>query len=451
VGHDVTATPGWYRDPASTERLRWWDGNAWTSHVAASPVAPCTAAAGPQQGGGLAAAGGEQGSAAELRAQVAELTRRRDALQSQIVETGDRALLQEVGLYAYSHPLDSSAQYSDALGTLQEEMKRNVKENRAVVGTKKWAINGSEADGARMVADLSKLMLRAYNTEADNVMRTLKPHALRTAIERLQKMRASISRLGISMKIEVTDGYHALRVKELKLTADYLAKVAEERERERDERARLKEEAIARREYEREQAKLEKERAHHEAALNALRMKGDAAGVEGLTQKLAEVQRAIDGLVSRSANIRAGYVYVISNCGAFGDGVVKIGMTRRLDPMERVRELGDASVPFRYDVHLILFSDDAVGLEGALHDRFSRTRVNCVNMRREFFYATPHDVKGALVELNANLLTFVEVAEALEWRQSQGELRRRATGGGVEEVTDEPPADAGGPPPVTAS
>jgi len=270
-------------------------------------------------------------------------------------------------------------------------------------------------------------MLRAYNTEADNVVQGLRPYALESATGRLEKMKTSISKLGVSMKIEITGGYHAFRLKELELTADYQAKVAEEKEREREARAKLKEEEAARREYEREQARLEKEKAHYEAALNALRMNGDQAAVIQAEGKLAEIQNAIEGVIERAANVRAGYVYVISNIGAFGDKVVKIGMTRRLDPMDRVRELGDASVPFRFDVHALFFSEDAVGVETALHHRFARYRVNFVNAHREFFFVTPTEVRSALVDLQGSVLHFDEVPEALEWHQSQSILRAQAT------------------------
>ncbi len=118
---------------------------------------------------------------------------------------------------------------------------------------------------------------------------------------------------------------------------------------------------------------------------------------------------------------------MISNIGSFGETVVKIGLTRRLEPMERVHELGDASVPFRFDVHALVFSDDAVGLEAALHQKFADRRVNMVNARREFFYISPHDVKEALLHLRGDLLSFVEAPEALEWHQSQN-TRRAATG-----------------------
>ena len=123
-------------------------------------------------------------------------------------------------------------------------------------------------------------------------------------------------------------------------------------------------------------------------------------------------------------NIRAGYVYVISNVGAFGPNVVKIGMTRRLEPRDRIRELGDASVPFRYDVHALFFSDDAIALEGELHKAFADRRVNFVNERREFFFATPAEVRDLLAKKVGGLLEFTEAPEASEYFQSRGRWPR---------------------------
>jgi len=112
-------------------------------------------------------------------------------------------------------------------------------------------------------------------------------------------------------------------------------------------------------------------------------------------------------------------VYVISNVGAFGPDMVKIGMTRRLEPMDRVRELGDASVPFRFDVHALVFSQDAVALETTLHQRLAHKRVNLVNHRREFFYATPAEVKDLLLTLGDDqILEYTDTPEAVEWRAS---------------------------------
>jgi hypothetical protein len=122
--------------------------------------------------------------------------------------------------------------------------------------------------------------------------------------------------------------------------------------------------------------------------------------------------------IYRLANIRAGYVYVISNRGAFGPNVVKIGLTRRLEPLERISELSGASVPFRFDVHALFFSEDAVSLENELHQHFAERAVNMANRRKEFFFATPAAVREALIDKVGNLLEFTENAEATEYLQS---------------------------------
>ncbi len=219
------------------------------------------------------------------------------------------------------------------------------------------------------------------------------------------------------MQIRISTPYYQLRVRELELTADFLQKQAEEKEAERLERERLREERKVQQEIERERLRLEKERQHYANALQALVAKGDETAAERLRSQLSDVERAIQDVDYRAANIRAGYVYVISNIGSFGERMVKVGLTRRLDPLDRIRELSDASVPFNFDIHAVFFSKDAVGIETALHERLTRVRVNVVNRRREFFKATPLEVKAHLAELAGELLQFTDVAEALEYRQ----------------------------------
>jgi hypothetical protein len=269
-----------------------------------------------------------------------------------------------------------------------------------------------------MVRDFSKLMLRAFNAEADNLVRGMKPYKLDSALDRLAKTSETIERLGKTMDIRISPAYYQLRVRELELTADYLEKQAEEKEVERAERERMREERKAQQEIERERARLEKERQHYANALEALLRNGDGSGSARLREQLDEVNRALENVDYRAANIRAGYVYVISNIGSFGERMVKIGMTRRLDPMERIRELSDASVPFNFDVHAVFFSRDAVTIEADMHARLSSVRVNSVNRRREFFRASPTEVKVHLGELSGELLEFTEVPEALEYSQS---------------------------------
>lgn len=151
-------------------------------------------------------------------------------------------------------------------------------------------------------------------------------------------------------------------------------------------------------------------------ALEALQSSGSSDAE--LERKLAALDAAIAQNDYRAANIRAGYVYVISNRGAFGANVVKIGLTRRLEPLDRVRELGGASVPFRFDVHGLFFAEDAVTLEAELHQHFADRRVNHANTRKEFFFASPGEVRAVLMSKIGNLLEFTEHAESTEYLQS---------------------------------
>lgn len=352
---------------------------------------------------------------AECAAAQAQLEQARQA----IVVTQEIEILQEAGVYDYRHPLTDAAAYKGALQQLQDRIKTMTRaDGGAVTGATDWTVNGSRPQGAKMVRETSKLMLRAYNAEADNLVRSMKPYKLESAIARLNKVADTISRLGATMSIAISPRYHQLRVYELELTADYLAKKEQDKEHERAERERLREEQKVQLEIQRERLRLEKEQAHYRNALEALEAKGDEDAATRMRDQLAEIDKAIRDVDYRAANIRAGYVYVISNVGAFGSEVVKVGLTRRLDPLDRVRELGDASVPFRYDVHALFFSDDAVGIEAELHRRLAERRINRVNLRREFFRASPAEVRGLLLELTGELLEFTDTPEALEYRQS---------------------------------
>ncbi len=220
------------------------------------------------------------------------------------------------------------------------------------------------------------------------------------------------------MEMRVSPEYHALRITELELTADYLFKQQEEREAAREERERLREERKAEQELAQQREKLDKERAHYANTLAALRAQGGTKEVEEVENRLRDIDAAIEMNDFRVANIRAGYVYVISNIGSFGKSVVKIGMTRRLEPMDRIRELGDASVPFPFDIHALYFSDDAVTLENELHNSFGARRVNHANLRREFFFATPEEVRDVLAAKVGNLLEYASRPDAEQYYQS---------------------------------
>ncbi len=360
---------------------------------------------------------------ADLTGQVQALNVRLAELQTQVAVTQEQAILQEVGIYQYRHPLSDAPAYQAELARLSDAVKAMAaRDGGAIEAATSWTVNGSAAQGRTMVREYSKLMLRAYNAEADNLVRGLKPYKLATSIDRLNKVALTIERLGKTMSIRISTPYHQLRIRELELTADFLEKQAEQKEREREEKARLREERQAQLEMQRERERLDRERQHHLNALAALEASGDTAGAERLRAQLADVDKAIAEVDYRAANIRAGYVYVISNVGSFGPTVIKVGMTRRLDPRDRVRELSDASVPFNFDVHALFFSADAVGIETKMHQLLANKRVNRVNSRREFFYATPTEARGHLASLSGEILEFVEIPEAVEFHQSETEI-----------------------------
>ncbi len=360
--------------------------------------------------------------------EMAQLEQRLSTAKSQVIVTEDLAVLQEAGVYSYRHPLTDAVAYCTELARIQEAVKAMTrKDGGAIEAATNWTVDGSLPKGRVMVRDVSKLMLRAYNAEADNLVRSLKPYKLDTAIERLGKVASTIERLGRTMNIRVTAEYHGLRVRELELTADYQAQVAEEKEREREEKARLREERQVQQEIERERQRLVREKQHYANASDALLAKGDEEGSERLKLQVADLERAIADVDYRAANVRAGYVYVISNLGSFGENMVKIGMTRRLEPGDRIRELSDASVPFNFDVHALFFSNDAVGIEAQMHARLADKRVNRVNQRREFFYSTPAEAREHLTALSGDLLQYEDLSEALEFRQSLSETQRNAT------------------------
>lgn len=370
----------------------------------------------PREASTAAPAGDE---VATLRRRVAELEAQLAARAADIVELDDERVLQEVGIYEYHHPLENAEDYRERLKDLRDRIKDFVRNGEAILASDMFTFNNSLAKGRKMTADLSKLMLRAYNAEADSCVRALRAGNVVTAKKRLQASVTSIAKLGALMEMRVNPEYHSLRIEELELTADFAIKVQEERERAREERERLREERRAEQELAAERERLDKERAHLANALAALQTGDrDPDGVAALTAKLEALDDAIEQNDYRAANIRAGYVYVISNRGSFGPNMIKIGMTRRLEPMDRVRELGDASVPFPFDVHALFFSEDAVALENELHKEFAELRVNRVNERREFFFATPAQVHSVLAQKVGNLLEFTDEPESTQYLQS---------------------------------
>ncbi|UVY84507.1 DUF4041 domain-containing protein [Brachybacterium sp. NBEC-018] len=327
--------------------------------------------------------------------------------------------LESAGDIDRAHPAQDSIALAAELRDLRTQIKVIVKDGRAVSAVEAVDTSSLSLPKRRRAATrLSTLALRAFNAEADAVIAAATATNEEASAQKIARSADAIGKLLDTFEGQISSEYVQLKIRELRLAVQHAKARAFEKELEKERRAELREQAKAERELEAERERLRKELAHYENIREAMREKGDDEGIARMEAKLVEIQHGIEDVDHRAANIRAGYVYVISNLGAFGERMVKIGLTRRLDPMDRVRELGDASVPFGFDVHALFFSDDAVGVEAELHRRFSTKRVNRVNLRREFFYATPAEVRDQLADIAGDLIDFREDPEAEQFRES---------------------------------
>lgn len=351
-----------------------------------------------------------------------------EQIKSEIVETREEVLYQEFGLYTPRYNLMKADDYKAKLLEIRADQKEMIRAGNAVTGNVNWQVNGSMAKGKKMVSDTQKLLLRAFNAECDDAIEHVKYNNIDAAEKKITKSREAISKLGNMMSISIAPAYYQLKLKELFLAFEYQRKKEQEKEEQREARAQMREAAKLAREIEEERKKLEKEQNHYKNALQQIDVQLKNASDEDkdailakrseLLQQLNKIDEEFKAVDYREANQRAGYVYVISNIGAFGENVYKIGMTRRLDPQDRVDELGDASVPFKFDVHAMIFSDDAPGLEAALHNAFADRKVNCVNQRREFFRVSLDEIKKVVKENYDGSAEFTEIAPAEQYRES---------------------------------
>lgn len=376
-----------------------------------------------------------QGAIEKARAELDEITRQTEyqkrlmsELRDQIIETDEAVSLQSFGVYKPRYDLMRSDEYRARLLEIRAKQKELIKGKAATTGLTNWTVNNNAAQGRKMVSDMQKLLLRAFNAECDDVIEHVRYSNLEASEKRITSSREAISKLGAIMGVSITPAYYRFKIEELYLAFEYQQKKQQEKEEQKEARARLREEAKLAKEIEEERKKLEKEQRHYQNALRKIEAQlanapeSDRADIEQkreeLVQQLQKIDQAFKDVDYREANQRAGYVYIISNVGAFGENVYKIGMTRRLDPMDRVDELGDASVPFDFDVHAMIFSDDAPKLEAALHKAFSDRKLNFVNQRREFFRVTLDEIKAVVRANFDKTVEFVDFPPAEQYRQS---------------------------------
>lgn len=364
-----------------------------------------------------------------LQSAQAQLSQDIQSKRQQVFDLDESILLQDFGLYRPKYELMNADAYKARLLTIRQNQKDMVKSGAAVTGNFNWTVNGNKAQGTKMVKDMQKLLLRAFNSECDSVIEKVKYNTYDTAWKRITASANAITKLGAIMNVSITTAYYQLKCEELTLALEYQQKKQAEKEDQKAIRAQMREEARAAREMEAERQKAEKALSHYQNAVLSLDHQISAASGEQLAdlmqkkteleKSLQDAERTLQDIDYREANQKAGYVYVISNIGSFGENVYKIGMTRRLDPTERIDELGDASVPFDFDIHAMIFSEDAPALEAALHRAFEHRKLNMVNTRREFFRVTLDEIKAVVKANYDKTAEFIDIADAEQFRISE--------------------------------
>lgn len=352
-----------------------------------------------------------------------------DALVAETAIFDERISFAEMGVYEPHFDYTDSEAYKAEIVAIRDHQKHLIKMKTAVVCRIDWSVDGSKAKGRTMTNRTIRLTLRAFNNECDAAIANVRWNNANAMEKRIERAFEQINALNETNQVVIRPEYFGFKLTELRLTHEYREKQKVERE-ERAELARLaRDEQRLLRDLEQAQ---EDEAHYHEllqqakaeaASIVGPKLDAFAQQIEMLERDLAAAHARAERAQAMAERTRSGYVYIISNIGSFGDGVVKIGLTRRLDPMDRVRELGDASVPFTFDTHAVIYSDDAPALERALHAEFDPTRINAQNYRKEFFRASIEQVEEAVARLAPGSSFFKDI-EAQEYRET---LARRQT------------------------
>lgn len=315
-----------------------------------------------------------------------------------------------------------SDEVKNQLALLKTKQDDLIKSDKALVVTNSSTLK-------RVVDSQKKQILRCFNSEAASLIGGVTANNIDSVRTKLQRSYDALNKVFTVDGVQISQEYFSLKLEELSLVYAYMVKIEEEKEQKKAIREQMVEEEKVRREIEREKQKLEKETTQFTNEVNKLmaymqKAKDDIERqlymdkIHELEEKLSALEEDKKHVLEREENTRAGFVYVISNIGSFGQNVYKIGMTRRLEPMDRINELSSASVPFPFDVHAIIFSEDAPSLETLLHHHFQSAQVNKVNARKEFFRVDLDEIKKLVIENHNATVKFVDVPDATEYRET---------------------------------
>lgn len=353
------------------------------------------------------------------------LTRETNTLK----EIKDELDLFQVGFYSFRYDFNESSQYADAMELLKIKEKNLLKEGALIWNDGKIFHGLSDKESLRLTKNIEKLAMMAFSGEVDSLLTKVKYNNVDSCIDKVSSIAKSIEKLLEEYNINFRVKFLNLKEEEISLVHEYQELIQKEREEQKLIREQMKEEEKALREAKRAEEEAEREEKSYEKALEKARIEMESQKEENQAQFLDKIKELENKLVaaqlekqrakSQAELTKQGHVYIISNIGSFGENIYKIGMTRRLEPMDRIWELGDASVPFDFDVHAMIHSENAPELENKLHRHFSERRVNKVNDKKEFFKVSLEEIANACKKLHEKEdLKIAMVAEAKEYKQS---------------------------------
>lgn len=271
--------------------------------------------------------------------------------------------------------------------------------------------------------------MRSFNSECDNILFNIKISNIDLSRNKIRKSYETLNKLYSNYGVELSNDILSLKLEQASLLYTYELKYQQEKDIQKAIKERMIEEARAEKEIADRKKKIEKDLQQHRSEINRLMKYINKANIDVERQiyidKIKELEEKIkllevdkENVLEREKNAKAGFVYIISNIGSFGENIYKIGMTRRIEPMDRIKELSSASVPFEFDVHAMIFSSDAPELEKMLHYKFADKAVNKVNTRKEFYNVDIDEIEKVVKEEYNNTVEFTKIPVAFEYRKS---------------------------------
>lgn len=358
----------------------------------------------------------------ELNQLCSEISKVQDELQNKKQEVENlEPLVTVVNIDTEGLELATSQELKNILSRYKLEEAELVKNNTAI----DVLIN----DDKKFITTQIRQILRSFNAECDLAISNVTIKNIDTMRNKILRSYETLNKIYKSDGVQITKEFLENKLQQLITAHSYQEKLEDERVQKKLIQEQLKEEEKVRREIEREKAKIEKDETQFKNEISKLMkylQKTDNEvektlyidKIKECEEKLSELETVKSDVLNREKNTRAGFVYIISNIGSFGENIFKIGMTRRLEPMDRIKELSSASVPFEFDVHALIFSDDAPSLESILHNTFREYEVNKVNHRKEFFSIPLEKIEKVVTEHHNATVQWTYDAAAEEYRES---------------------------------